>query len=144
MIPNVRVRADGWSVFRVPYDHRWIAGVKEMVPGSAREWSPSVKEWSIAPGFASSVAMWTREVYGYVVDDDAPGAGAHRTPEPEPIRRSDPDLAELHLLPSAPRVVIDAAYRALARSLHPDAGGDTASMQTLNAAYGRLRERVAS
>ncbi len=43
--------------------------------------------------------------------------------------------AELWLRPGAPREVIDAAFRALARLHHPDSGGSEEAMQRLNAAY---------
>lgn len=53
------------------------------------------------------------------------------------------DWQELHLLPTAPRKVIDAAYRALSTQYHPDAGGgDPEAQARLNAAYSRLVELV--
>jgi curved DNA-binding protein CbpA len=38
--------------------------------------------------------------------------------------------------------IITAGFRALARRYHPDVGGDTATMQRLNAAYDRIRALV--
>lgn len=46
--------------------------------------------------------------------------------------------ATLYLVPGAPTEVVKAAYRALAQKYHPDHGGDTAKMQALNAAMGKL------
>ncbi len=46
--------------------------------------------------------------------------------------------ATLFLLPTAPRAVVKAAYRALADIHHPDHGGTTLAMQTINAAYASL------
>ncbi len=43
--------------------------------------------------------------------------------------------SELWLKPGAPREVIDAAYRTLARLYHPDAGGSEEAMTRLNRAY---------
>lgn len=40
----------------------------------------------------------------------------------------------LGVAPTAPREVVEAAYRALARSAHPDKGGSAARMAALNAA----------
>jgi curved DNA-binding protein CbpA len=56
------------------------------------------------------------------------------------IRRSYKNYAdefsELHLLPTAPREVVDAAYRALSRLYHPDQGrADPEAMYRLNDAY---------
>jgi hypothetical protein len=51
----------------------------------------------------------------------------------------------LHLLPSAPLPVIEAAYKALSRQSHPDVGGDGNRQRELNAALACLRQqRVAS
>lgn len=48
----------------------------------------------------------------------------------------------LHVDPAADPDVIAAAYRVLARKLHPDQGGrDAARMAELNAAYSVLRDR---
>lgn len=56
-------------------------------------------------------------------------SGATNTPTPD----SDP-YATLFVVRSAPREVIDAAYRALSRMQHPDLGGTTEQMQRLNGA----------
>jgi hypothetical protein len=45
----------------------------------------------------------------------------------------------LHLLPTAPQCVMQAAYRAVAKQLNPDAGGDNDTMQHLNEAMELLR-----
>ncbi len=46
-----------------------------------------------------------------------------------------PDAYEtLFVLPSAPREVVEAAYRALAKTYHPDRGGNGARMRRLNVA----------
>ena len=44
----------------------------------------------------------------------------------------------LHLLPSAPRVIVDAAWKALAREHHPDRGGNTEVFQKYQAAYDHI------
>jgi DnaJ-domain-containing protein 1 len=46
----------------------------------------------------------------------------------------------LGVLPSAPRAVIEAAYRALAKDAHPDVGGSEARMRALNAAMTTIRK----
>jgi hypothetical protein len=50
----------------------------------------------------------------------------------------------LHLLPSAPAVVVRAAYKALAQIHHPDAGGDEDEMKRLNAAYDLVTRELAA
>ena len=71
---------------------------------------------------------------------------AHQTPSGTRGARSEVALprtlqeayAALHLQPGAPQPVVKAAYRALAQVHHPDAGGDTAVMARINAAYSTI------
>ena len=50
-----------------------------------------------------------------------------------------------HLLPTAPKEVIDAAYRALSRMYHPDAGkAQPEAMYRLNNAYQRILANIDS
>lgn len=48
--------------------------------------------------------------------------------------------ATLHLASTAPLEVCEAAYKALVRKHHPDLGGDTLTMQRLNAAIEAIRK----
>jgi hypothetical protein len=45
--------------------------------------------------------------------------------------------------PSGPPEVVNAAYCALAKKVHPDAGGDTTKMQAMNAADKLLQDNYA-
>jgi DnaJ-class molecular chaperone len=55
------------------------------------------------------------------------------------------DWSELFLIPGAPRIVIDAAYKALSKQYHPDTGYvDERAQARLNAAYDRLVAQEAS
>lgn len=56
---------------------------------------------------------------------------------PAPARERDP-YEVLGVRPDSPREVIDASYRALAKKLHSDVGGEDASMKALNAAYEKV------
>jgi hypothetical protein len=64
-------------------------------------------------------------------------------PRSEP-RQIPPHYAVLHIDPSAPLEVAEAAYRALAKRAHPDAGGSTETMQRLNAAIETIRAEKGS
>jgi len=48
--------------------------------------------------------------------------------------------ATLGVLPSAPREVVEAAYRTLAKAAHPDTGGSAERMRVLNAAIASIRK----
>jgi DnaJ-domain-containing protein 1 len=56
-----------------------------------------------------------------------------------------PDLSDpyvvLGLWPGAPLVTCEAAYRALVKLVHPDAGGDPAAFRRLTAAIQGIRKR---
>jgi hypothetical protein len=55
--------------------------------------------------------------------------------------RPSTDHAVLFVTSDAPKQVIEAAYKALARLYHPDVpGGDNAKMERLNVAYERIKK----
>ena len=94
-----------------------------------------------------------REVCGNVIVEDRRSTYQDPFPPPPPFTNDpkvDPDFATLYVLSEAPRCVIDAAFKALAREYHPDRlpvgereHGHERMVQ-INSAYERVRERVAS
>jgi DnaJ-domain-containing protein 1 len=68
-----------------------------------------------------------------------PPPGGPETVAPAPLA-TEP-CAVLGIAPSAPLAVAEAAYRTLVKAAHPDAGGDAAAMQRLNAAIATIREQ---
>lgn len=48
----------------------------------------------------------------------------------------------LQVSPNASKTVVDAAYKALAKVRHPDAGGTEEAMKELNQAYDSVRHRL--
>jgi hypothetical protein len=67
---------------------------------------------------------------------------------PQPAPQSPPHLPEhyrvLGVQPTAPMVVVEAAYKALTKVYHPDVGGgDLIKMQRLNAAMDEVRKERA-
>lgn len=68
-----------------------------------------------------------------------PAAPSPPPPLPSEPRQIPPHYALLHLDPSAPLEVAEAAYRALAKRAHPDAGGSTETMRRLNEAIEVIR-----
>lgn len=61
-----------------------------------------------------------------------------RPPTPDSTRVNEPWEGMLLATPQALR---EKAYKALARVLHPDAGGDVAAMQALTQAYAKVGDR---
>ena len=65
-------------------------------------------------------------------------ASAHYLALAAPQTERDP-YEVLQVRPNAPMEVIEASYRALAKSAHPDAGGSNEAMAELNAALDRVK-----
>lgn len=107
---------------------------KQYVAEDQRQWSRSKKIWTLAPGWGerAEVACEMALDPGEVVVDrsvllDAPEKGTNILPIPDPY-------VVLHLLPSAPPTVIDAAFRALSKLPHQN-------IAVLRDAYESLRPR---
>lgn len=110
----------------------FIAALKSNIHQRSRKWDANRKCWLLRD--ADPVIALLRS---FAIDFDCDDAAA----EPERPKRLTVDDAYriLYLQPDAPRFIVDAAYRALAKHFHPDVGGDTAAMQRINAAVEVLR-----
>jgi hypothetical protein len=129
----------GYVKITFRYRAEVIQAIKDFIPAASREYLPSEKAWLISPGWVHSALDTLRWYFDEVqiIEQGQPST-------PTPIRKTDPDFAALWLLPGAPAEVVRAAYKALARLHHPDIGGGTAEMQTVNAAYAKLQNRGAA
>jgi hypothetical protein len=125
------VRRDGAATLTFPFDAWLVDALKAEIPGHARTYDPVAKSWTVAPAYAGIAIRLMCQVFSDVEIIDA-GAG------PTKRRAGDPResaLVVLHLRPTAPPELVDAAYRCLARLHHPDRGGDHDAMLALNQAY---------
>lgn len=135
--PSIIRWHDGAVSCAFPFDRQVVARLKADIPARHRSYDRLTKSWTVAQPYAWHAECILREAFEFVDVEDAGAA-------PIPIRTADADFAELHLLSSAPAELIEAAYRCLARSRHPDIGGDTVAMQRLNNAYDSLKQRGAA
>ncbi len=141
IIPSILRTADGRSYeVRFPFDRDVVEGIKQLVPAHSRRFDPDEKCWYVAPAFRDVVYELLADTFLEVETD------SERTSTYTPPTNTTPatSYTVLHLLPSAPVEVAEAAYRTLSRLHHPDHGGDTAKMQALNEAIAIIRRRVAS
>jgi hypothetical protein len=121
-----------------------VADLKRQIPPHGRAWNPEGKYWWIAAGY---VNLAVRITEGYFYDLDCEDAPRHRSapPPPRPLH-ADP-YEVLHLRPTAPPEVIEAAARALAKLHHPDLRPEhekafaTTTMARINRAAEDLRRR---
>lgn len=105
-----------------------VVRLKHTIPPDQRQWQAAHKEWEIHTPAYALIAKWAVELpYDKEINE---GRGLSYIPVAE---RSP--YAELWLMEGAPREVVQAAYRALAKQCHPDVGGSKEMMQRINAAY---------
>lgn len=115
---------------RFRYDPDIVDLVKTSVPGSARSWDPSTKQWLVDADWVRPLADTLRHCGHTVIGLDPP--------KPPPTNshansHNDHDWA-LGVFKRIGPNRSDAAYRLLSRLVHPDVGGSDAMMQELNAA----------
>ncbi len=148
---RAQYRDNGDLTISFPYNPEFLVILKDRVPVGCREWQPAHKRWWIHALYARRAVELLRHYWPGVevlLPGDRPGEDAARRhwppPPPPPPRRDDPH-AVLHLLPSAPLELVEAAGRCLAKLHHPDAkpAGEralaTVQMQVINAAVDRVR-----
>ena len=108
--------------------------LKDRIPASARDWDPEARCWLVDARHAGAVRTWAEAWFDEI---DWPA-------EP-PVNDEIDAWVVLWLRAGAPRELVRAAYRALARIHHPDVGGDPDAMTAINAAYAELtRDEVKS
>ncbi len=141
--------ADLWITF--PYDPMFISNLKDRVPVGCREWRPERRAWWVhalyAPRVIDMMRAWWPDVEVIRPGQRTSTEGARRywTPPPPPPPRRDDPYQVLHLLPSAPVELVEAAGRTLAKLCHPDTKPEgeralaTVQMQAINAAVDRVR-----
>lgn len=84
-------------------------------------------------GFAQEMAEAYRQSYPALPGPGVSSANARLSATPTPYDR-------LHLQPSAPIEVCEAAYRALSKLYHPDVTGSAFTQQSLNRAIEQIRK----
>lgn len=145
---TITLTALGDAHLRFPYSPELVADLKRQIPAHCRAWTPVGKYWFIASGYVNLAA---RLAEGYFdvehIDAPTPQQRSHSSPPPLPRPLHPDPFATLHLLPSAPPELIEAAARALAKLHHPDLRPEhektlaTAKMAQINRAVEDLRRR---
>ncbi len=146
-LPRIRAKWDSSIELTFPYDPALVDALKANIPGRARSYQPATKVWSVTAAWAAIASRLMLETF-----DDVEIVDDRQEPyrRPEPIRTSDQRLAALHLMPSAPPELIEAAYRCLSKLHHPDrvapSERDQAHRQmvAINGAYNELRDRASA
>jgi hypothetical protein len=135
--PAARYDHTGAVTLGFPFNQPLVDALKRF-PSHARRYNPESRTWTITSPYAARAVGLLLAIF-----PDAVIEASERRLDSQPVRSTDRAFATLHLLPSAPRPVIDAVYRVLARLAHPDAGGNAEAMLAFNAAYDEMKGRVA-
>ena len=134
--PQIQRRGDGGVILTFPFDRWLVDALKAEIPGHARTYDPGMRSWTVVPAYAGIAIRLMYQAFTDVeIIDVAAGPTFDRGGDPR-----EAALIVLHLRPTAPPELVDAAYKCLARLHHPDAGGDTITMQRINSAVEQIRE----
>ena len=148
---------DGRIHLKADYSQDFVARIKMDVPSSSREWDPGRKLWIIEHDYQDEMENVLDEC-NYEVTDATGGrhnakkkaatkqatgvtmAPACYAPVPSDMPRELLEaFASLDLWWSAPMLTAEAAFKSLARQLHPDVGGDADEFIKINDAIVVIR-----
>jgi len=108
------------------------------------EWSSIDKCWTLPTSRYDELALWVAATFQReaVSWPDGPHGQQQRQDAPRPAHTSplSQAYAALHLLPSAPPEVVQAAHRVLVKRVHPDAGGTHEAAVALNTAVDLIHQ----
>ncbi len=127
-----------------------VAALKEEIPAVHRSWDAEEKCWTISRVYAAEGIAILRRYFDPVNVTDESEPVSPPPPPPPPPRYGPPTgpHAILHLLPTAPPSLVEAAWKCLAKLEHPDMKPEgeraaaTRRMQAINAAFDQLRKGV--
>lgn len=114
--------AGEWVRVSFPYHPDAVAGIKAGIPKYQRSFDPATREWRVAPSCADAVERILRRIWGDGVRVIRPTRRQAPPPPPPPSAPTGGTghYATLHLLPSAPPELVEAAWKCLLRMNHPD------------------------
>lgn len=139
-----RVNVDGSVTIRFTYCPAVIDAFKRQIPKAFRVYAAHEgKAWTVRQPYVDEAITLLLRHFPDAQRDAAHHSHAGWSERTTPPPATD-HFATLHLLPSAPRALVDAAYRTLAKSAHPDRGGSDAAMRRLSEAYDTLSRRLSA
>ena len=120
----LRSNLDGWVRVVTPYNANFVDALKADISPSHRKWDPANKSWLVNDAYLEELLVILRDHYDEV-----------RTDLDAKPRYGDSPYKVMHLMPTAPDVLVKSAYRLLSMSVHPDRGGSDEIQVRLNLAY---------
>jgi hypothetical protein len=131
---------DGRICVESPYDAGFVEALKRGIDYGGREWVPDRKRWLISVLYEPELLDILQTAGAQVTDDRAPAtpptAVMPQGPMPVELREA---FETLYLAYTASLYVAEAVFRALAKVLHPDTGGNAEDFQRINWAITVIR-----
>lgn len=124
---------------RTPYNPGFVTDLKEVIPKDYRYWDKDERVWVINYSYEEEILDLCSNYFERVVK-----YGKKRYSAPAAITSPSPAYETLHLLPTAPKELIVAAYRVLAKLYHPDVNKEddaTKKMKQINVAFDEIMGR---
>lgn len=109
----------GRTEFLFPYDLEMVEDMKG-VPVAYRSYDPDKRLWTISAPYANRVLDLFLRRFPHATVNEYEQRGRDSAPPPLSKAPVLTPHTTLYVLPSAPREVIDASYRALVKEYHPD------------------------
>lgn len=109
----------GRTEFLFPYDAAMVEAMKG-VPVAYRSYDSDQRMWTISAPYANRMLDLFLRHFPHATVNAYETRGRNTAPPPPPKAPVPPPHAALYVLPTAPREVIDASYRALVKKYHPD------------------------
>lgn len=118
---------------RTPYSPSFVTELKEVIPKEYRRWDSEERVWVISYAYEGNLLALCSNYFTKVVKYGEKRYTAAIT--------SSPAYQTLHLLPTAPKEVVLAAYRALSKLYHPDVSKEASAnekMKRINVAFDEI------
>lgn len=122
---------------KTPYIKDFVLALKDKIPKDYRYWDKDEKVWVVNYSYERELINLCEE---YFSDISYYGEKRYSTK----AIQSSPSYETLYLLPSAPKEVIIATYRALSKLYHPDISKEPNAekrMKEINVAFDKIMER---
>ncbi len=135
--PRIVITAYGEAILTFPFNRGLVEALKREIPAYARSYEPATKAWTVNQPYIATAGALVEATFADVeVIDHSPNFSRPAPPTPRT------EYHVLHLQPTAPPALVEAAFKCLSKLHHPDAGGSVETMQQINEAISAIRSKV--
>lgn len=138
MSATIKHTPAGGVILKTPYLQEFVSDLKREIPQRHRSWDPEAKVWQVDSFYADIAADIFFHHFPDGEEINLTGRPSERVPPPS-------WCLVLGVLPTAPKEVVTAAYKALSKLHHPDTGNgksDPKKMAQINVAMEEARKHL--